>query len=158
MNEVVLSFDQGRGFASGCIEYFGAGGWSHVDNLTPRGLLGARSDRVGGKPPGVWARPFGYGRVKKRIQMSLACTQPEYLGWLDFLYAQVGKRYDNLAILAFILDRDWREDDSWICSELATRALEIAGILSHLDLTPNKVTPGALAFAFSAAGGRIVSG
>jgi hypothetical protein len=89
--------------------------------------------------------------------MSLGCTEAQYQRWLDFLYAQVGKRYDRLAILAFIVERDWREEDTWICSELATRALEVAGIFSNLELTPNKVTPGALAFAFSAAGARVVT-
>jgi hypothetical protein len=158
MTEVILSFDEGSGFSSGAIEYFGAGGWSHVDNVTPRGLLGARSDRIGGQPSGVWPRPSGYQKgLRRQVRMSLACTAAQYQTWLNFLYLQTGKPYDRLAILGFIIARDWRDESAWFCSELAARALEVAGVLPPLSLTPNKITPGALALAVSAAGGRVVS-
>jgi hypothetical protein len=155
VSEVVLSFDQGSGFSSGAIEYY-SGPWSHVDNVTPKGLLGARSDRVGGQPAGVWPRPPGYQKsLRGQARVSLPCSAGQYQRWLDFLYAQVGKRYDKLAIFAFIIERDWRDESAWFCSELAARALEVAGILPPLSLTPNKIAPGALALAVSAAGGKV---
>lgn len=156
MNRIVVRFYAGTGFSSGAIEYFGAGGWSHVDSETPKGLLGARSDRTGGMPKGVWARPYDYEDAPRWVRMSLPCTQAQYLRWVNFLYDQVSKPYDKLAILGFIIDRNWRDEDSWFCSELAVRALEVAGILPPLSLTPSKITPGALALAISAAGGHII--
>lgn len=156
MSEVVLRFCAGTGFSSGAIEYFGAGNWSHVDNETPNGLLGARSDHVGGQPSGVWPRPLDYEKSPRWVRMQLPCTASQYQTWLNFLYQQVSKPYDKLAILAFVIGRNWRDDDAWFCSELAARALEVAGILPPLFLSPNKITPGALALAVSAAGGKII--
>lgn len=67
-----------------------------------------------------------------------------------FLRAQVGKPYDHSAIWGFASGRDWREDDSWICSELQAAALEHAGIVpNQLYLAANKITPVALAFGLS---------
>jgi hypothetical protein len=38
----------------------------------------------------------------------------------DFLKAQIGKPYDKLAIVAFAVNRGWREIDAWFCDELVT--------------------------------------
>lgn len=156
MSYVELQFVAANGWASGAIEYFGAGGFSHVDNVVPKGLLGARSDHAGGQPPGVWVRPQWYAKWRRRVRIRLRCTEGQHQRWLAFLKGEIGKPYDRMAILAFAVGRDWRTSDAWICSELAAAALESAGIIPRLILTPNKITPGALALAVSAAGGMIV--
>ena len=64
--------------------------------------------------------------------------------------AQVGKPYDETAILAFALNRDWRETDAWFCSELAAAALEAAGVFPYkLAASENKITPEDLFLAVS---------
>jgi hypothetical protein len=48
-----LQFVLGTGLSSQAIAWFSAGHFSHVDAVLPDNrLLGARSDVVGGKPPG----------------------------------------------------------------------------------------------------------
>jgi hypothetical protein len=70
--------------------------------------------------------------------------------WRRFFAAQLGKPYDWRAILGFLFNRDRRQDDWWICSELQARALEVAGIAADFYLAANKITPVALALAISA--------
>jgi uncharacterized protein YycO len=41
--------------------------------------------------------------------------------------SQIGKPYDWTALWAFILRRDWQEDDSWFCSELVAWCFTKAG-------------------------------
>lgn len=36
-----------------------------------------------------------------------------------WLKAQLGKKYDWTALLSWVVRRNWQEDDSWFCSELA---------------------------------------
>lgn len=159
-----------RGFGSWAIDTFGAGtrtlGFSHVDIFLPPGLLfnkkrvlssqgelfGARSDVIGGKPPGCQRRPFGYGNAGwiRRVQMSLPATPAQEEKFYAFLAAQEGKPYDKTAILAFFFDRDWREDDSWFCSELAAAATEIADLCPDLYLPRNKLPPTTWAVVLSA--------
>ena len=68
-----------------------------------------------------------------------------------FLKTQIGKPYDHSAILGFALDRDWRQSDSWFCSELVAAALEKAGYFSFCLAAPaNKITPADLLLALSA--------
>src|SRR5262249_58660792 len=106
MTEVVLSFDRGAGFSSGIIEFFGSGDFSHVDNVVPEGLLGARSDKIGGQPRGVRVRPEGYQEaLKAQVRMAVRCTEEQRQTWLTFLRLQIGKEYDSAAIWAFVLDR-----------------------------------------------------
>ena len=52
-------------------------------------------------------------------------------------------------------NRDWRNPDSWICSELQTAAGEKSAILRPLYLAANKITPVASALVYSAAGGVV---
>lgn len=152
-----LQFSLQDAISSKAIAWFSAGHFSHVDALTPAGfLLGSRSDEVGGALPGVQFRPIGYAPFVKRVIFEVpACRHAERRFW-NFLARQVGKPYDHTAILGFMMGRDWREDDSWFCSELQAAALEHAGVFDKLYLAANKITPVSLALAVSAIGGRIV--
>lgn len=152
-----LQFVLAAGPASRLIAWFGAGGFSHVDAVWTHGsLLGARSDRVGGEPSGVYVRPPGYARWLRRTVFEVPASPSEERRWRGFLFDQLAKPYDRRAILAFVCGRNWREDDSWICSELQARALEVAGVCPRLCLPAHKITPGALALVVSAIGGRII--
>jgi hypothetical protein len=136
------------------IAWFGAGQFSHVDAVLHHGyLMGARHDSLGGKPPGVWARPPGYDKWTRRVVMEVPATPEQTKAFYDFMWAQEGKPYDSEAIWGFIVGRDWREDDSWICSEVVTAAGE-ASVLPQLFLAKNRINPGMCAMAYSAIGGK----
>ena len=146
-----LQFSRQADPISDLIAWFSAGNLSHVDAVLSNGyLLGARSDRVGGKPPGVQIRPPNYAKFALKVIMTIPCTGEQEQAFQNFLYAQLGKPYDKTAILGFIVGRNWREDDSWFCSEAIAAALEAAGIFHPLYLAANKITPSALALAVSA--------
>lgn len=135
-----------RGIASRAIEWLSCGRLSHVDVIdTRRGhydLIGARSDAAGGMGPGVWPRPQGYfGRVARRLVLQLETTAEQEARFWAFIDEQIGLPYDHTAIWAFVVNRDFREPDSWFCSELQQAACEKAGIVPFLLQRPNKVTP-----------------
>ena len=139
------------------IAWWGGGRFSHVDTVLDDGqLLGARNDRVGDSPRGVQIRPPGYTDFIDRVVMAVPVTAEQKDTYLDFLRHQVGKPYDSQALWGFVLNRDWHQTDSWICSELAADGAEHAKIVSQLYLPAYQVTPGALALAMSAVGGTIV--
>ncbi len=137
--------------ASEAIKIFERGWPSHVDAMLPGGsLLGARWDSVGGKPPGVQVRPSGYLPFERVQVVELTGTMAEGVGWLEFLRDQIGKPYDALAIMAFTLERDWRQPDSWMCSELQAAALEACGWFPKpLADAANEITPRDLLLAIS---------
>lgn len=153
-----FQFVRNSAFSSRLIEWFGAGYYSHVDCVLDNGaLLGARDDVVSGKPPGVQIRKKDYETWERRTLVRLEVTQRKHDDWVRFLTNQLDKPYDQVSIFGFMTGRDWREDDSWFCSELATRSLEIAKVVPDpLALACNKVTPGTLACIVSAIGGVIV--
>jgi uncharacterized protein YycO len=149
-----LQFVLGTGLASKAIAWFSAGKFSHVDTILESGmLLGARSDFVGGEPPGVRVRPQGYEKWDLQVVMTMAVNPRLEELYYEFLNKQLGKPYDKTAIWGFAAGRDWREDDSWFCSELCASGLEETTVLPVLYTPRNKVTPAALATAVSAAGG-----
>src|SRR6185437_9040803 len=148
-----LQFVCEAALSSQAIAWFSAGHFSHVDAVLSSGfLLGARDDAVGGQPPGVRIRPPDYLRWSRRVVMTVHASPQQTRAFYDFLHGQLGKPYDRAAIWAFAFNRDWRERDSWICSELQSAAGEHAGILPHLYLAANKITPVACALVFSAVG------
>jgi uncharacterized protein YycO len=150
-----LQFVCEAALSSQAIAWFSAGHFSHVDAVLRDGLLlGARSDRVGGKPPGVQIRPPNYAKWIRRTMMTVPATDRQTDDFYAFLLEQVGKPYDSAAIWAFVFNRDWRARDSWICSELQSAAGECAKLFSHpLYLAANKITPVSCALAYSAIGG-----
>lgn len=150
---IQLQFSRQHDVGSSLIAWFSAGDLSHVDCILPSGLLlGARSDKVGGKPAGVQYRPPDYAKFVRVVRFSIPTTQEQTDKFYDFLFHQLGKPYDNSTILGFISGRNWREQDSWICSELQAAALEAAGIVGPLYLSANKITPVALALLVSGIG------
>ena len=136
---------------SRAIQIFSRGWPSHVDHVLADGtLLGARSDSVGGMPPGVQIRPANYEVWTKTQSIRLNATAAQETTWLNFLTAQIGKPYDFEAIAAFALERDWRAQDSWFCSELAAAALEACGWFPKpLAASVNEITPRDLLLAVS---------
>lgn len=154
---IVLQFSRQRDIGSAVIATFSAGHFSHVDVVGVRGLLGARSDTVrldNGLviPPGVQWRPHGYATWSETMLLELQVDEvTEYNFWL-FMNAQEKKSYDHWAIWGFIMARDWREQDTWICSELVTAALEYCHVFKRAVVRANKVTPVALSFAASVVG------
>jgi uncharacterized protein YycO len=140
---VLLQFVQGPGPGSKAIEIFERGWCSHVDVVLGDGsLLGARSDVIGGRPPGVQIRHAGYEVWSKTARVALRATDAQETAWLSFLYNQIGKPYDETAIVAFAVERDWRQPDSWFCSELVAAGLEASGWLPQkLAFGVNEITP-----------------
>jgi uncharacterized protein YycO len=151
---IQLQFVCEAALSSQAIAWFSAGHFSHVDAVLPDGrLLGARDDAVGGQPPGVRIRPPNYVKWSRRVGMTVPASPEQVTAWHSFLIDQLGKPYDSAAIWAFAFNRNWREADSWICSELQSAAGEHSGIMPRLYLAANKITPVACALAFSAVGG-----
>ncbi|SMO76130.1 Permuted papain-like amidase enzyme, YaeF/YiiX, C92 family [Balnearium lithotrophicum] len=60
----------------------------------------------------------------------------------DFLYKQIGKPYDWLGILGFILlNPNIESKDRWFCSELVFAAFKQAGIELLKNTHPSEVSP-----------------
>ena len=148
-----LQFVLGSGLPSKAIAWFSAGSFSHVDAVLSDGsLLGARSDSIAGMHPGVQIRSPGYEHWAKRVVFTLPTGADVESRYIAFLRAQLGKAYDHTAIWGFAAGRDWREADSWFCSELLAAALEQSGALPVLYVPANKITPATLATVLSAVG------
>jgi hypothetical protein len=150
---ITLRFIRGHGVGSGLISWFGGGLYSHVDYAMPDGTwLGARSDRVGGKPAGVQIRPADYVTPIRQLTLALNTTPEQGRDHYAFLFSQIGKPYDKMAILGFIVGRNWEDPGAWICSELQCAAAISADILKPLCLTANRITPNDLTLLWSALG------
>lgn len=151
MPDIELQFVSEDTLGSHLIGWFSAGHLSHVDavegeGLWRNGLLGARTDHN----TGVQIRPLNYARFTRRVLATIPASDIQYGLWRKFLWDQIGKPYDKLAIFGFLVNRNWRDEDAWFCSELQARALEVAGIVENFYLACNKITPVALALAVSA--------
>jgi hypothetical protein len=123
--ELLLSCVRGYGFSSGWISRL-TGFFTHVDVVFPDGQLwGARSDRVGGKSPGVQGRPDNYEEWQHRTVFAIPCTTLQRESYYAFYKSQENKPYDWLAVINnFGFGYNWRTPDHWFCSDIATAAGE----------------------------------
>jgi hypothetical protein len=152
---VRLQFSRQPNLLSSVIAWESGAPLSHVDAILPGGmLLGARSNVIGGKPAGVQIRPPDYAKFALRVVFNVPATDAQESAFYNFLHSQIGKPYDNLAILGFATGRDWRNDGAWICSELIARAGELSTILRFLYIEANKINPGTCAAVYSAIGSK----
>lgn len=148
---ITLQFSYLPGIPSALITWFSHGaGYSHVDAVLPDGrLIGARSDK---RPvPGVQRREPGYAPFSRVFRVSLPTVYHQDNNFWQFLNQQIGKPYDKTAIMAFAVDRDWRDPSAWFCSELIAAALEACSWFPFaLARGVNKIAPDDLLLAISA--------
>ena len=152
MSQITIQFSSQNDLGSDAIKLFEHGGsYSHVDAILPDGsLLGARSDVCLGVPAGVQVRPSSYANFATIKSVMIPCAEAQMGLFYDFLHAQIGKPYDETAILGFVFDRDWRDTDSFFCAELIALAMERSGIFKYaLSAPANKITPTDLLLACS---------
>ncbi len=161
---VELQFSRQADPISSLIALESASPFSHVDAVIPPGctwaepghLLGARNDKSGGMPKGVWVRPPNYHKWAAKVRFHVPATAAQEGAFYDYLHKQIGKPYDTSAIWGFAAGRNWRKDGSWYCSELITGAGEMATILPWLYIAMNKVNPGTCAAIYSAIGAVVL--
>ena len=73
--------------------------------------------------------------------------------WWEAEQEKFGKPYDNTAIWGFAFGRNWREKDSWFCSEKQIDGAQHAKIIRPLPAPINKVPPPAAMSIISQAPG-----
>lgn len=139
---IKLRFVEGGAWDSKIIRYDSRCRWSHVEVLSEDGSLTFGAQLQGGVR---WrsVKDACYNRALNYQVIELLATPAQHKAFWDFLLAQNTKPYDWRAIASFGLgERDWRENDSWFCSELQTRALECASLI-HLpeDIPVSRITP-----------------
>lgn len=145
-----------RDLASRVIGIFSANKLSHVDIMLADGsCLGARSDVIRGIAAGVRVRPPDYEKWARRVVVRVPATPEQRRKLFTLAMAQIGKPYDWRAILAFAVERDWREPDAWFCSELSMWLKEQSGICPFILQGVNKVTPAMDAAIATAIGGEV---
>jgi hypothetical protein len=143
---MILRFVEGGGIDSRVIRYTTRCRWSHVE------AMGGNTDN----PPNMTYGAMLKGGVKWRFvtdpvyhhavaveTVNIAASSDQEAAFWAFLAEQEYKPYDVRAIVGFGLgERDWREEDSWFCSELQVRALEVAGLVKLPDDIPVwRITP-----------------
>jgi hypothetical protein len=167
MNDAVvkLAFVRGKGCSSGIIGRL-TGFFSHVDCEFCDGTLwGARSDKVGGKPAGVWGRPPDYEKWEDRTVFAIPCTTLQRESYHAFYVSQEGRPYDWRAIVNnFGLGYDFRTPDHWFCSDIATAAGESSDLWGIPDIDGSRklfvptygTSPGMLAMLVSGKNGTTI--
>lgn len=123
---------------SAAIRAYERGFWcSHVEAKIGDKLIGAHFSG------GVAARPIGYdaSTLKREQYVEIPATDDETKAFEAFMLAQVGKPYDVGAILALVMQRDWRNPAKWFCSELVAAGLEQCKRLPTLPDTLNLIMP-----------------
>lgn len=161
MKQIIYQLATQKGIGSAVIRAFSWSEFSHVDIVLldlpfpwwPSDvgwLIGARSHADTAPRSGVFPRRPDYAKFTKTQKFSVAVTDEQHLAFWDFIAAQVGKPYDMTAITQFVThgERDWTEDDSWFCSELAAAGFKAARIpFFNWDVRVNHIMPEHLRFS-----------
>ncbi len=136
MAPVRLAFYRGTGLTGWAIRTVTWSDYDHVALLLPDGS-------VLDVEPGAGVSEHATVRVADAVfavdAPDSACDHA-----VAFAMQQIGKPYDWTAVIGIGLHRDWRQTDSFFCSELVALAFENAGCpLLHANHV-NRVTPGDL--------------
>jgi hypothetical protein len=124
-NEILIRFVRGSAWDSKIIEYRTRAWCSHVEAIYPTEILADTTFgamlKGGVKPRSIHDKI--YKHVSRYEIWHIPCTSEQYELYWEFMHEQDGKPYDWRAIVSFALgERDWKEADSWFCSELVTAA------------------------------------
>ena len=115
-----IVFSRSKSFLSWVIRTITRSPWSHCGILTDSGTV------IEAAWPKVREVPLALALADTSVHavVTFPCHNPQAM--LAFARAQIGKAYDWRGILGFFLDRDWRDEDCWWCSELVEAAFEDA--------------------------------
>lgn len=142
-----IALYRGNDFIDKAILFFSRGGWTHAAIVLDDGRT-------------IEAYPFKGVRLRQSIAEQMSnktvdifevATTPEQDEIIkDFLTKQIGKRYDYLAIIGFVLyttKKGRKQYARWICSELVFAAFQKVGInlLERIDAW--KVSPTILSYS-----------
>jgi hypothetical protein len=140
-----IRFVTGNDLISNGIRFYEHDGWAtHAEAVMPDGtLLGAHLQG------GVMIRPAGYdaATMTRELIVDLPPFEDADHPWgmedrfYNFLRAQVGKPYDDIALIGLAMNRDWHDAGSWFCSELMAAALEFCGYWPPLAALDSHVSP-----------------
>ena len=147
-----LQFSTSLEWQSGIIRRMCHSPFSHVDCLDADGNCIGASDSpkapcLKGNPNGVAVRPPEYQVFGIRKIAEIHTTPDIEAKFYANIESQLGKPFDDGALYAFLspdvsTERNWREADSWFCSELVTWALENAGFWPYeILVSKNRVSP-----------------
>lgn len=154
------SWTKPKTWSSPLIGWLGSEFYSHIDVVTPGGLLrGARSDTIKGIKPGYRDRPQNYEEWAACVRYELPVTEAQYAAYWTISDAKVGDPYDERGLIAaYIFGRKynlWDERTDWVgwCSQEVALNAARAGIW---DLDPNiqDVDPGGCVFLLLGKGAR----
>ena len=125
------------------IAFLSEGHLSHVDAIDNGGMAwGERTDRVGGKPPGMQCRHPDYAKFTRVVMMEIPCTQLQHESFWAFHHSQENKPYDTEAIWGFAVNRTWHHPGYWFCSAIQVAAEQSVDLIEYeLYLPPWKNTP-----------------
>lgn len=135
--------------------------FSHIDVITPDGKLrGAQDEAYGAPAAGYFDREPFYYKWSRRMVLALPVTRPQWDAYWEFSDKQLGKKYDNPGLVAFLTghystNRNWRDDKVWFCSEEVAANIEAANI-AHTYENCNHFDPGDCATFLCGAGARVV--
>lgn len=125
-----------------------AHGWSHVGVVSPDGTVMVDSQA----PYGV-RDPVSLASVTTGVYAFGEIATPNEEAGYQWARYQVGKRYDFLALLGYLVPqwltnaltsrRDWQDDTCWFCSEFAGAAAIQGG--ASLPRNIHRLSPNALA-------------
>lgn len=149
---IKVQFSTSLEWSSAVIRKISHSPFSHVDIVTPDGLLLGASDSpdapvISGNARGVAIRPANYQAFGRRRIAEVFTTAAIADKFYELANAQLGCPFDTSALHAFLSDevntnRNWRADDKWFCSELVTWAFEEAGLFAFTLLVPkDRVSP-----------------
>ena len=135
-----LHFSADPSFISRGIRFLTRFEFGHVGFLTELGTI-IDSHIIYGN--GVQERPYNYGNWSRVMVCDILGPKGVHERIERTARAWVGAPYDWTWILAFGLQRDWEEPDSWGCSELVAECCYRAGLPLHnyRTVSVKRITP-----------------
>lgn len=146
---ITVGLAKGKGFASWWIRWLAKGNWAHCIALVLPGgthVIDARSDEIGGVPPGVQIRAISYLKGEKCLWLKIPCTPEQAKAAQDAAESIIGDKYDVEGIVDFAtnqVDKSWKKAKQFFCSAAGAWILWKAGILNAHVLVPfTDIDPG----------------
>lgn len=134
--KVSLLFSKRAIIGSWLIRVFTWSQFSHVEIVTDDAtLIGANI------PEGVEEIDIQHrlNLCSEAWMVDIPCEQADVV--VAWARAQVGKKYDYVGLMNFLIHTDVSDNDKWFCSELVSGAFEAAGTPLFRTGTTHRITP-----------------